>query len=384
MTSGGRSDVRLPSRGSYGQPVPPTVAATNAQGRVAQPKNGKQYVISGPLSQRQAHASNTSIGRPSTQQLPAKYNETTPLQEPAPERGHKRSNTLSGLSDKIFGRPPSISGNRNQANSPRQKPGKKYPPTSMKEPISSDNPRQSTDSRRSSFGFGRKKSDLESTDKPRRFSLIPASFSLRSFSSSAKGPSGETEPEMTQVNDLSQPPASRGQNRPLVGIAKGQSRTTSYGTEESMPLGQDGQTEAMRNFGRQQPPRTANSRSDTQQHFDPQPYSGRPGDYVNNGPQYQERSYLQTNSTPLVEATRNNFSQHRPAYPEGFNSYDPVPAQQGRQGKGPGVLQKNNRRFADAYEYEQDPAHHVGSSGAARKVMDFFRRRGKARSGDDR
>jgi protein-serine/threonine kinase len=40
------------------------------------------------------------------------------------------------------------------------------------------------------------------------------------------------------------------------------------------------------------------------------------------------------------------------------------------------VLQKNNRRFNEAYEAEPKGA---GSSGAARKVMDFFRRRGKAR-----
>jgi protein-serine/threonine kinase len=386
MTSGGRSDVRLPSRGSYGQPVAPTVAATNAQGKLAQPKNGKQYVISGPISQQQPQASNTSIGRPSTQQLPAKYNETSPLQEPPPERGHKRSNTLSGLSDKIFGRTPSISGNRAQINSPRQKTGKRYPPTSMKEPAPSDNPRQSTDSRRSSFGFGRKKSDLEPTDKSRRFSFIPASFSLRSFSSSAKDPSGETEPEMSQVNDFPQPPSSRGQPRTQAGMVKGPSRTTSYGTEEGMPLGQDGQNERMRNYGRQQPPtqRMNNARPDEQQSYNAQPYAGRQDEFIS-GPQYQERSYLQTNPTPPVEANNHaNSSQHRPIYPEGFNSNDPPAQPQGRQGKGPGVLQKNNRRFADAYEYEQDPTHHAGSSGAARKVMDFFRRRGKARSGDDR
>lgn len=41
------------------------------------------------------------------------------------------------------------------------------------------------------------------------------------------------------------------------------------------------------------------------------------------------------------------------------------------------VLQKN-RRFADAYE---DNQRHAGSSGAARRVMDLFRRRGKARGG---
>jgi protein-serine/threonine kinase len=57
--------------------------------------------------------------------------------------------------------------------------------------------------------------------------------------------------------------------------------------------------------------------------------------------------------------------------------------QAGRLGRGPNVLQKNNRKFADAYEYERDSSHHSGSSGAARKVMDFFRRRAKSRAGGD-
>ncbi|KAI9888193.1 MAG: hypothetical protein M1820_010237 [Bogoriella megaspora] len=50
-----------------------------------------------------------------------------------------------------------------------------------------------------------------------------------------------------------------------------------------------------------------------------------------------------------------------------------------RQGGNGGALGKN-RRFADAYE--QSPQHgQAGSSGAARKVMDFFRRTGKGREG---
>jgi protein-serine/threonine kinase len=78
--------------------------------------------------------------------------------------------------------------------------------------------------------------------------------------------------------------------------------------------------------------------------------------------------------------------QSTPTYYDDYNSgYDSLPRQSmqaGRSGRGPGVLQKNNRKFADAYEYERDPSHHSGSSGAARKVMDFFRRRAKSRAGD--
>jgi protein-serine/threonine kinase len=76
----------------------------------------------------------------------------------------------------------------------------------------------------------------------------------------------------------------------------------------------------------------------------------------------------------------------KPNYYDDYNgTYESVPRQSVQAGRrGPGVLQKNNRKFADAYEYERDSSHHSGSSGAARKVMDFFRRRAKSRAGDDR
>ena len=80
--------------------------------------------------------------------------------------------------------------------------------------------------------------------------------------------------------------------------------------------------------------------------------------------------------------------QTKPTYYDGYNgAYDSLPrqsAQAGRSGRGPHVLQKSHRKFADAYEYERDSSHHSGSSGAARKVMDFFRRRARSRAGDDR
>ena len=162
----------------------------------------------------------------------------------------------------------------------------------------------------------------------------------------------------------------------------------SYDTEESMPLGHDGQTERNRQ-GRSSnyPPRGQ------QQPYSPQSYGavhdayGGTGVYNASSAPYGEQSYLQTEPTPPAENYMRGSNQepNRPLYPDGFNSHDEgrTSMQQSRQGKGPGVLQKNNRRFADAYDHEQDPSH-AGSSGAARKVMDFFRRRGKARAGDDR
>jgi protein-serine/threonine kinase len=78
--------------------------------------------------------------------------------------------------------------------------------------------------------------------------------------------------------------------------------------------------------------------------------------------------------------------QSTPNYYDNYNStYDSLPRQSMQTGRsGRGVLQKNHRKFADAYEYERDFSNHSGSSGAARKVMDFFRRRAKSRAGDDR
>lgn len=59
----------------------------------------------------------------------------------------------------------------------------------------------------------------------------------------------------------------------------------------------------------------------------------------------------------------------------------PRPSMQGSRLRS-GVLQKSNRKFADGYEHERDSPSHAGSSGASRKVMDFFRRRGRARTGE--
>ncbi|KAI9871599.1 MAG: hypothetical protein M1830_002704, partial [Pleopsidium flavum] len=161
-TGNGRFEMRLPSRGSYGQPVAPTVATTNAQGKLAQPQTSKQYVISNPIPQQEMKA---SIGQPSTQQMSPTYDQRPPppLQN-QPQRGHKRSNTVGGIGEKIFGRSNSIFGGRPQQDAKvqgQQKPEKKYPPVSMTNATVPDAPRRSTESRRSiSFGFGRKTSDL--------------------------------------------------------------------------------------------------------------------------------------------------------------------------------------------------------------------------------
>ncbi|OXV08674.1 hypothetical protein Egran_03563 [Elaphomyces granulatus] len=354
---------RLPSRGSYGQPVAPTVAATNAQGRLAQPKNGKQYVISSPIPQDPAIM---SIGRPSTQQLPAKFI-PTPFQEPP--KTHKRSSTVSSISEKVFGKSGSIFG------SARPKSSKRYPPTSMKDPYSADDSRVSVDSRRSmSYGFNRRQGDSGPESRPRRFSLLPASLSFKGFTSGAREQQSQSEPQMSQIQDFGSPIHNHGQKRPSTGPTV-LNRTTGYGTYGDLTAGQDAsnqapevQTEEM-NYEAQIDRQFA-ALDETQHSFQFDPFSSQPLD----------------RGLPQNDSHQQFNDQYAGTYPEELNATldDRQPRQSMQSGRPPrgSVLQKNNRKFTDAYEYGDTS--HSGSSGPARKVMDFFRRRGKARAGDDR
>ncbi|KAL4909778.1 hypothetical protein BDW74DRAFT_43587 [Aspergillus multicolor] len=360
---------RLPSRGSYGQPVAPTVAATNAEGRLAQPKS-KQYVISAPMQQEAAPSS--GMGSPSVQNFPAKFN-TTPRQEPP--KGHKRSNTVSAIGEKLFGRSGSLFGGRGgQQNASKQKAGKRYPPTSMRDPYAGDDTRASMDSRRSAqFGYGnRKASETGSENKSRRFSLLPPSFSLKGLSSSRS----QTPDEDSQGDRFSD---NRESQRPSTGAVRTRTRATSYGAHDTMAgTATDGPSD------------------DVIVHDEPVNYQTRIDQqfaalHSNNSETYQPTPYgtvsaEQVHQNETEQYYRNHYANHStPNYYDEYNGvYDNTSGaslQTGRSSNRPGVLQKNHRRFADAYENE---SHHSGSSGAARKVMDFFRRRAKSRAGDER
>lgn len=386
---------RFPSRGnSYSQPLAPTVAPTNAEGRLAQPKSGKQYHISAPIPQSGPYGQNESIGLPSTQQ----YDPPTLGDHRDQNRGHKRSNTLGN-----FFRTGSISGGRPQPQSPGEpQREKRYPPTSMKAPIVTDSPRQSIDSRRPSFSFARKSSDLRKNsdlsrqEKPRRFSLLPASFSLKSLTStgSGKDASNDMRPasERRQSSNVQSALSSRAQSRPqTMAYSRGQSGPNAYGQEENFPAGNDGSRDRSRDSPAQQ-----TRRKDVPSRVEPQSQHGNlqaenPQDsYPASKPLQPGQSYL---DTPTESQISLNHRRERAVYPQGFNEFEEEPAGtsilQSRSGRGANVLQKNNRKFADAYEHDADPSygvggHHAGTSGAARRVMDFFRRRGKARAGDER
>lgn len=353
---------RLPSRGSYGQPVAPTVTATNTEGRLAQPKS-RQF----PLTQNPAQASNASIGRPSTQQLPSTFN-ATPRQEPP--KSHKRSNTVSSIGEKLFGRSGSLLGNRGSHNAaPRARHDKRYPPVSMKEPTPRENSRMSVDSRRSiQYSHSRKASEA-AEGRPRRFSLLPPSFSFRTFS-------GRNEPP-EEVSQTPRTVETRHQPRPATGPAQSHARAMSYGTQDAMGTVSEGQTVEGHYDHKESEPLSYEAQIDQQ--------------FAELGSRFDETqdSFGAISSEQVYPHADDQHSgphytySSKPNYYDDYNgAYDSLPRQSMQPGRrGPNVLQKNNRKFADAYEYE---SHHSGSSGAARKVMDFFRRRAKSRAGDDR
>jgi len=401
-TGGSMSSVagRLPSRGnSYSQPLAPTVAATTAQGRLAQPKNGKQYNISAPIPHSEPYSEEQSIGRPSTQQYTSA---SPPPAQRDQQRGHKRSNTLGNLlgrSGSVFGGRPSSQAKQEQR--PQQE--KRYPPTSMKAPIPSDSPRQSTESRRPSFGFGRKTSDLRKNsdltkqEKPRRFSLLPASFSFKGLTGGTKDQSSDTAlpTSESRPSTMPQAPLSRGQPRPeTMAYGRGQSRSNSYRKEPGAATGYDGQRDSDGQQTRRNNNPSSRGASQMQQGYYNESQPATQQDPLGPPRPPQGQSYLLGESgSPSESDISVNAGQRRPMYPPGFNSYEDDPRQsmqQNRNPRGASVLQRNNRKFADAYEQDQEPGYggggggrNAGSSGAAKRVMDFFRRRGKARAGDD-
>ena len=354
---------RLPSRGnSYSQPLAPTVAVTTAQGRLAQPKGARPYNISAPVPQPEPYISDSPQGRPVSQRLPIKTNTGS-----TDSKGHKRSTTLSN----VFGRSGSLFGIKSPASpSEGNKLEKKYPPTSMKSPLaSSDSPRQSTDSRRPSIGFGRKNSDLSKQEKPRRFSLLPASFSFKNFTGSKDSDSAKY-PDQKLSNTS---------NTPGQGSSRQSFDSQRYdGVKDPYPQ-QNRQVSAPVSRQYDRPPKSAPQSSHER-------YASTQYPSSNSRPLPPGHSYFIGESGPPtdLEASLSRPQQQKPRYPPGFNDDDEQPRLSMQQQRGTRVLQKPNRKFADAWDQDNDRGHHAGTSGAAKRVMDFFRRRGKARSGDER
>ncbi|KAK4084401.1 uncharacterized protein Triagg1_881 [Trichoderma aggressivum f. europaeum] len=350
------TSLGLQSGGNYGQPVPPTIADTNVQGRIQQPSNANE---------------DEALGRTSTN-VPPKFARMSGFHEPKSSdgKGHKRSNTIGEIGSKLLGRSGSMFGRKGKKTEQASEKAKKYPPISMANTgmAAGDEPRSrpsidSKASRRSfTLGLGKKASgsingSQDSIDKKerRRFSLLPASFSLKSLGASKDyGSAHPSEQDLPIQNprtaDLGRIVTSHGGSTPFFDNA----------------------------YDAQQPDAAVSTPPIQNQNHNLAPADRRP----NAIPQYlQQGTHLNSSSETSVDMRQPPAGARQGPYQYGYTQSEGF---DGRAiGTGRGVLQKSHKRFTDAYD-QGDYRGHEGSSGAAKRVMDFFRRRGKARGGDER
>ena len=385
-TGGSLGAARLPSRGnSYSQPAVPTPANVNAQGHLSQPKSSSGYIISGPM---QSSEQATDGSRPASQQNLAQYQQQA--QQQPPERGHKRSSTLGSIGDRILGRSNSRRTSQQQRDQPNvlEKRDKRYPPVSMRNAMPNNNeeiqPRMSTESsRRTSFGFSRKNSDVptekDSKRSSRRISFLPSGFSLSNLT-------GKKEQSYDQSYQRDARPESKGMAFGR-GASRSPSRTT---TDSSIPMFHDQEREATRTQRRSNAPPSRDPRYEKA--LPPQP-----GTYQSPPPiqrkQYRDDGYggnLLTTEPPEryftptehLDQTASTSAPYNPnaggtylqyQVPQSPTDYSNTRYDQGYAEPPKQQIRSNNRKF----EYDHG---HSGSSSATRRVMDFFRRRGKDRS----
>ncbi|KAI1479139.1 hypothetical protein F4774DRAFT_426060 [Daldinia eschscholtzii] len=356
------------TRGSYGQPLPPAVAGTNAHGSIQQPKGSKNYVISNPIPQ---DAPDMDFGRPSIS-VPSKFAQVSGFtqggQQQNEAKGHRRSNTIGEIGGKIFGRSGSIFGSRKKRPDQGDKSSRKYPPISMSNAVPGDS-RTSMESRASrrsfSLGLGRKRSgsiagSQASLEKPqnRRFSLMRA-IGL------SKEPATPPPDASQQDLPIQEPPEVDEYNQYVDPQHSYTNAGQRYGDGTYEPL----------QSPRQESVRGDPNPSPAQSRF---PSNTRPTAI----PSYlQQGAVLNSESESSIENPQRKQPGNSP-YQVAYDS-DQYDGRQSGRGSGRGILQKN-RRFVDAYDGEEygRPHDHAGSSGAAKRVMDFFRRRGRARGGE--
>ncbi|KAI1374264.1 hypothetical protein F4677DRAFT_174484 [Hypoxylon crocopeplum] len=357
------------TRGSYGQPLPPAVAGTNAHGSIQQPKGAKNYVISNPIPQE---TPDMDFGRPSIS-VPSKFAQVSGFsqgqqQQSGEVKGHRRSNTIGEIGGKIFGRSGSIFGGRKKRPEQQgEKASKKYPPISMSNAMPGDS-RTSMESRASrrsfSLGLGKKRSgsiagSQVSLEKPqnRRFSLMRAMGLSRDPATPPPEASQQDlpiqePPEVDEYGRYADQPQSRGNTGQRYG---------------------DGTYEQLQSPRLSSAPHASTNASPSQLRF---PSNTRPTAI----PSYlQQGAVLNSESESSIGPPQRKPPNSAP-YQSGYDSDHYDQRQSGRTSR---VLQKN-RRFVDAYDGEEygRPHDHAGSSGAAKRVMDFFRRRGRARGGE--
>ncbi|KAI1309850.1 hypothetical protein F5Y03DRAFT_382951 [Xylaria venustula] len=357
------------SRASYGLPLPPAVAGTNAQGSIQQPKGSKNYVISNPIPQE---TPDIGFGRPSIN-MPTKFAEvsgfnTQPKPPSGEGKGHRRSNTIGEIGGKIFGRSGSIFGGRKKRADQGEKPSKKYPPVSMSNTMPGES-RTSMDSRASrrsfSLGLGKKRSgsimgSQASGERPpntRRFSIMKAMGLSKDSSPPPDGSQPDLPiqdpPEVDAYGRYVNPPQSRGN-------AGQQHADGMY----EQPL----ETQLA-------PPQISHPSNPAHRRYPSESQVSAIPSYL------QQGAVLNSESESSIDHPPRRPPNSAP-YQSGYDSDQYDSRRTGNQ-QGQRVLQKN-KRFVDAYDEEEygRPRDHAGSSGAAKRVMDFFRRRGRARGGE--
>lgn len=316
----------------------------SSRASIQQPKSSKNYVISNPIPQ---DASDVGVGRPSVN-MPQKFAEVSGFnnqaQPPSHEaKGHRRSNTIGEIGGKLFGRSGSIFGARKKRVDQVEKPSKKYPPVSMSNTMPGES-RSSMDSRASrrsfSLGIGKKRSGsilgpqtpTERPSNPRRFSLMKA-----------------------------------------MGLSKDASPPTDT-SQPDLPIQDPPEVDAYGRYVNQNQSHSDGGQQHTDGVYDQRLESSLGASQMGHGP--TPAHLLNSESESSIDRPQRRLPNTGP-YQPGYDSdqYD------GRQGGR--VLQKN-KRFVDAYDEEEygRSRDHAGSSGAAKRVMDFFRRRGKARGGE--
>ncbi|KAI0911085.1 hypothetical protein F4823DRAFT_623752 [Ustulina deusta] len=369
MHSSGSRGLVPSSRASYGLPLPPAVAGTNAQGSIQQPKGSKNYVISNPIPQE---TPDLGLGRPSMN-MPPKFAEVSGFNaQPKPSsgeaKGHRRSNTIGEIGGKIFGRSGSIFGARKKRADQAEKPSKKYPPVSMSNTMPGES-RTSMDSRASrrsfSLGLGKRRSgsilgSQASAERPpnaRRFSIMKVMGLTKDPSPPPDGSQPDLPiqdpPEVDAYGRYINPPQSHSNagQQPADGIY-----------EQPLEIQLD-------------PPQVSHGPNPAHRRYPSESQASAIPSYL------QQGAVLNSESESSLDRPQRRPPNSAP-YQPGYDS-DQYDSRRTGNRQGERVLQKN-KRFVDAYDGEEygRPRDHAGSSGAAKRVMDFFRRRGRARGGE--
>lgn len=374
-TTGGSATSKsfASGRTTYGLPSAPTVSDTNVHGRIQQPAGRPTYQDPSATQEQGTDYNRTNANVPSKFAKVSGYSGDTDSND---SRGHRRSNTIGEIGGKIFGRSGSLFGSRNRKSLlPSGEKTKKYPPVSMTQPISDDNGavRPSMDSKRSrrsfSLGLGKKRSgsiagsqtSLDKQDR-RRFTLLPNSFSLKAIGLGKDY--GAEQPDSQQSLPMQEPPQVDDYGR-YVDQPQAPEAADLDGMYSQLPGSQQSRYQAP-NQNQQRQQYTSNPYQQPQQTSAPT--------------SVQQGAVLNSASDSSVD------NAQRPTNQSG-SSVDQQGQDSRKSGRGPRGLLQKNKRFVDAYdtdEYSRNGHDHAGSSGAARRVMDFFRRRGKARGGEDR